>query len=56
MLRPMSYIYQESMKIFIPHIIVLSGRTKAAPKPVQRGFERAGKGDGLDLIVVRPLD
>ena len=52
----MLYIYQESMKIFIPHIIVFSGRTKKAPKPVQREFERAGKGDGLDLIVVRALD
>lgn len=31
-------------------------KKKKAPKPVQRGFERAGKGDGLDLIVVRPLD
>ena len=56
MLRLMLYIYQESMKIFIPHIIVFSERTKKAPKPVQREFERAGKGDGLDLIVVRALD
>lgn len=52
----MSYIYKENMKIFFPHITVFSGRTKKAPKPVQREFERAGKGDGLDLIIVRVLD
>ena len=45
------------MKIFIPHIIVFSGRTKKAPKPVQREFERAGKGEWLVIfIVVRLCD
>lgn len=52
----MPYVHQKSMKMFIPHIIVLSGRTEKASKQVQRGFERAEKGDGLDLIVVRGLN
>lgn len=44
------------MKMFISHIMMLSERTGQTPKQVQKGFERAGKGDGLDLTIVRGWD
>lgn len=44
------------MKMFISHIMMLSERIGQTPKQVQKGFERAGKGDGLDLTIVRGWD